>query len=287
MDEERDENIILPEIDNKKKKDQTENEMTEVKTTTEEKLPFNDTTPELRDELIEVKKELSNFKNILKKHQDLESFPNGSFNLEITKNFLQGGDNKMSQEKIEDCSCVDSQAFGDPGCCGCDVPVIEYPDTIEIDDEIEFCCVTCVPENFFAPAAENGLGADDVGLPEINYQLNKVDCCVEQRDVIDEFGCEKRVCIGKAVGCIKLGLIAFPLENNQKIPRPDDSGNVVICCNACICVDNIISAVCEDQEECPCNDIQVDVTGLTVTDTSCGENAREVLFTGTIELSTP
>ena len=282
MDEENEKNIVLPEI-NEEEIDYKKQEIKEDEAIEEEITTINNETPKLIDELAEVKEELINFKDVLNEYQDLEPLQTGSFNLEITKNFLKGGDNKMAEE-IENCGCVEAQAFGDPGCCGCDVPVIEYPETIEIDDEIEFCCVTCVPENFFD---EDQLGADDIGLPEINYQLNKVNCCIEQRDVIDEFECEKRVCVGKAVGCIELGLIAFPLANNQKIPRPDDSGNVVVCCNTCICINNIISAICEDQAECPCDDLQVEITDLSVVDTPCGENTREVLFTGTVTLSTP
>ncbi|AGB41216.1 hypothetical protein Halha_1270 [Halobacteroides halobius DSM 5150] len=200
----------------------------------------------------------------------------------IEKN-LKGGENIMAEEEFN------IQETNNEDCPNCNCPVPDVtPEEIEPDTEIDFCCVTSVPENLFEEPPR-GIGAEDVSLPEVNYLLNKLRCCVEKVNVIDQFGCEREVCIGRAVGCVKLSLIAFPVdEDDNKIPRVDGSGNVVICCESCICIDKIIDAICcEEEADCPCDGIDVEVTNLEVTDIECGENEREVKFTGKLELTTP
>ncbi|AGB40418.1 CryBP1 protein [Halobacteroides halobius DSM 5150] len=210
-------------------------------------------------------------------------------NHEVLTPSLKGGEKMVDneQEIIKEAIRKQAQAQCDDKCGN---------GNAQTDTEVEFTCVTCVPESF---------AVDIESLEEIRFIFNtdKLYCCLdkttEECNIPGIGDIEVDVCVVKIVGAIEYILNAYPAVRGDKYGRgegdieviPDREANV--CCEGTTFVDNVVGAFAVDDPELiedPCEELDFcDIEGV-LTDISIitdEESDKQCIkFEGRFELPT-
>ena len=273
MNDEYQEQIILPEIDEEKSEENPNTALAEEET--------EELNVELVDQLKGLKSELEDFKEKL---------------IERNENLIEGGD-KMTAEL--ECQCGEGER-----CMPC--PPAEYEET-ELPDPngkltVPISCIKVLHHNFFDKYNEENIAA-----PSPNFTINKLDCCREKALITSQTtDCLYPAIVEKACGCIEYGVTVEieALEEGEE--------SALICCENTVCINELIKYCCctdvdlrqSSSGVCCCTGIEIDEvnwTAVTVLkdkigfkninteDNRCLEeinlaNKAAVVFEGTITL---
>ncbi|MFO7819368.1 MAG: hypothetical protein R6V17_03930 [Halanaerobacter sp.] len=250
MNDEYQEHMILPEID-EEKIEEADNAIDEVEKNSgfdedfskEDSALAEEETEELNlklvDQLQGLKSELKDFREEL---------------IAQNENLIEGGD-KMTAEL--ECQC------GGERCMPC--PPLEYEET-ELPNTngeltVPISCIKVLHHNFFDEYDEENLAA-----PTPNFTINKLDCCREKALITSQTtGCQYPAIIEKACGCIEYGVKA-EIEALGEGEEP-----ALICCENTVCINDLINYCCftdvglreSNTGVCCCIGIEIDEVNWT------------------------
>lgn len=255
MDNEYDEEIILPEIDEENIDDLFKDEELDlIDEDIDEKTAVEDENKDLVEQLKGIKTELKGFKEELiaqnkSQLEDQEVIKEESAQI---KDLLKGGD-KMKENS---CQCREGER------CICppeEIPESKLPDP-NGELTVPISCIKVLHDNFFDEYDANRI----VSPATENFSINKLDCCREKALIISErTDCLYPAIVEKACGCVEYGVKTTVPEKDM--PRADDERPqriATICCENSICIDEIINYCCcgSTEQVCCCTGVEISIS---------------------------